>query len=62
MDATATIPPPALEPQPRPLLDIHIRLPPQTVLRIDALIRERGFVGRSEAIRSLLHDALRGQP
>jgi hypothetical protein len=54
MDATATNPPPALEPQPRPLLDIHIRLPPRTVLRIDALIGERGFGAHAPAMREAM--------
>jgi hypothetical protein len=36
-------------------------LPPQTVLRIDALIGERGFVGRSEAIRAIIEAGLRAQ-
>jgi hypothetical protein len=44
------------------LLDLHIRLPPQTVLRIDALIGERGFVGRSEATRAIIEAGLRSQP
>ena len=53
--------PSASEPSRRPRLDVPITLPSALLLAIDALVGEK-YLDRSEAIRSLLHDALRSQP
>ena len=62
MDTSHTVsaPPSSAEEPRRPRLDVHITLPPELMLQIDELVGRR-YMDRSEAIRSLLYGALRGQ-
>ena len=58
-ESAANLPP--LNPERQPMLEVRVRLPAPMLLEIDALIGRR-CLDRAEAIRALLHDALRGQP